>query len=366
MNLRFALYASLVLAGILGLTACGKKTAGQAPPPRNVLVAKATTNDVPLYLDEIGTTAAFETVEVKAQVTGQIISREFTDGADVKKGDLLFKIDPRPYEAVLGAAKADLGLAEANMKRQSELQAKNVTATQEIDTAKANAMRAQAAVAAAQINLDFCSIRSPIDGRAGLRNVDIGNVVSPSTPALLTIQGLDPIYSDFTVAEPDLPLVRRYLTNPNLKVMTDAADDNVEPRLGDLYFIDNAVQPGAGTVKLRAITPNPDRALWPAQFVRVRLILDVLKDAILVPSSAVQIGQNGPYVFVVKTDSTLDLRQVKPGQAQGDLMVISEGVRSGETVVVSGQLQLSPGAKVVAKEVGNGGDGGPQRAKAIN
>ena len=216
-----------------------------------------------------------------------------------------------------------------------------MTATQELDTAKANAMRAEAAVAAAQVNLDFCSIRAPIDGRAGLRNVDVGNVVGPAGNAsLLTIQGLDPIYTDFTVAEPDLPLVRRYLENPNLKVMTDAEDDNADPRMGEVYFIDNAVQPGAGTVKMRAVTPNPDRALWSSQFVRVRLILDNLKDAMLVPCSAVQIGQNGPYVFVVKPDSTLDLRPVKPGQVHGDLTVINEGVRPGETVVVSGQLQL--------------------------
>jgi multidrug efflux system membrane fusion protein len=308
------------------------------------------TQDVPLYLDEIGTTAPFETVQVQAQVTGQILSREFQDGAEVKKGDLLFKIDPRPYEAILASAKADLALAQSNMKRQMELQAKNVTATQEIDTAKANAMRSEAAVAAAQVNLDFCDVRAPIDGRAGLRNVDVGNVVSPSSPALLTIQGLDPIYTDFTVAEPDLPLVRRYLTNPNLKVMTDAEDDNVEARAGDLYFIDNAIQAGAGTVKVRAVTPNPDRALWSSQFVKVRLILDNLKDSMLVPSSAVQIGQNGPYVFVVKPDSTLDLRQVKAGQIHGDLTVISEGVKPGETVVVSGQLQLAPGAKVNPQE----------------
>ena len=148
--------------------------------------------------------------------------------------------------------------------------------------------------------------------------------------------GMDPIYSDFTVAEPDLPLVRRYLDNPNLKVVTDAEGDNIEPRDGKLYFIDNAVQPGAGTVKVRGVTPNPDRALWPAQFVKVRLVLDIIKDAKLVPGSAVQIGQNGPYVFVVKPDSTLELRQVKPGQAQGDLVVINDGVEKGETVVTSG------------------------------
>jgi multidrug efflux system membrane fusion protein len=327
----------------------GKSKAQPAPPPRQVVVAKVTSADVPLYLEEIGTTAAYETVEVKAQVSGQIISREFKDGADVKKGDLLFKIDPRPYEAVLTSAQADKALNEANFRRQSELRAKNVTATQELDTAQANAMKADAAVAAAQVNLDFCSIRSPIDGRVGLRNVDVGNVVGPSSPSLVTIQGLDPIYTDFTIAEPDLPLVRRYLGNPKLKVVTDAQDDNIPPRTGELYFIDNAVQPGVGTVRARASTPNTDRALWPSQFVHVRLILDVIPDAKLVPSGAVQIGQNGPYVFVVKPDSTLELRKVKPGQAQGDLTVVQEGLQPGESVVVSGQLQLSPGAKVVAK-----------------
>jgi multidrug efflux system membrane fusion protein len=319
----------------------------QAPGPRAVTAAKVITQDVPLYLDEIGNTAAYETVQIQAQVSGQIVSREFKDGADVKKGDLLFLIDPKPYEAVLASAQADLALNQATMKRQEELKAKNVTASQEWDTAQANARRSEAAVAAAQVNLDRCYIKSPIDGRAGLRNVDIGNVVGPggSTP-LLTIMGMDPIYTDFTVAEPDLPLVRRYLNNPNLKVVTDAEDDNVEPRSGTLYFIDNAVQAGAGTVKLRGVTPNPDRALWPSQFVKVRLILDILKGAKLVPNTAVQIGQNGPYLFVVKSDSTLELRQVKPGQRQNDLTVITDGVQPGEMVVTSGQLQLSPGMKV--------------------
>lgn len=376
--------AALALAVLCAFAFSGcakKKAAAGGPPPRPVFTAKATTQDVPLYLDEIGTTSALETVEVKAQVNGQILSREFKDGADVKKGDLLFRIDPRPYQAALdqaqgqlAQAKAQLALNELNLKRQVDLRTKNVTAPQELDTARASfagdearVKAAEAAVAAAQVNLDFCEVRSPIDGRAGLRNVDVGNLVGPSGgTSLLTIQGLDPIYTDFTVSEPDLPLVRRYLDNPNLKVMTDAEGDNVNAREGQLYFIDNAVQPGAGTVKLRAITPNPDRALWPSQFVRARLILDVLQDATLVPGGAVQIGQNGPYVFVVKPDSTLDLRQVKPGQVHGDLTVISEGVRAGETVVVSGQLQLSPGAKVLPKDQGSGGEAGPQRAKAID
>ena len=349
----------MVAVFAISFSGCSKSAAPAAPAPRNVLVAKVTTKDVPLYLDEIGTTTAFETVQIQAQVTGQIISREFKDGADVKKGDLLFRIDPRPYEAVLASAKADLALAQSNLKRQTELMAKNVTATQELDTTKSNAMKAAAIVASAQVNLDFCEVRSPIDGRVGLRNVDTGNVVGPSSPSLVAVNGLDPIYTDFTVAEPDLPLVRSYLGNPNLKVMTEAEDENVEPRLGDLYFIDNALQSGAGTVKLRAVTPNPDRALWAAQFVKVRLILDNLKDSMLVPSGAVQIGQNGPYVFVVKPDSTLDLRQVKPGQVHGDLTVISEGVKPGETVVTSGQLQLSPGAKVNVQPAAPNGSGSP-------
>ena len=363
-------FGGAILFVVLVLTVRGIVTRQKPPappPPRPVTTARVATKDVPLYLDEIGSTAAYETVQIQAQVSGQIIAREFKDGVDVKKGDLLFRIDPRPYEAALASAQADLALNQANLKRQQELRAKNVTASQEFDTAQANASRSAAAVAAAQVNLDHCYIKSPIDGRAGLRNVDVGNVVGPggNTP-LLTIMGMDPIYTDFTIAEPDLPLVRRYLDNPNLKVLTDAEDDNIDPRSGSLYYIDNAVQPGAGTVKLRAVTPNPDRALWPSQFVHVRLILDTIKNAKLVPSSAVQIGQNGPYIFVVKDDSTIDLRQVKPGQRQGDLTVIMEGVNPGETVVTSGQLQLSPGAKVLAKEAEpSGQDAKPPLNKAF-
>lgn len=326
-----------------------KPASKPAPPARQVIVAKVTTADVPLYLDEIGSTTAYETVEIKAQVSGQIISRDFKDGADVKKGDLLFTIDPRPYQAAVDQAKAQAILDQLTLKRQQELRARNVTSPQDLDTAQANAHKSEAAAQASQVNLDFCYIKSPINGRVGLRNVDVGNLVGPTSPSLVTIHGLDPIYSDFTIAEPDLPLVRKYLGSPKLKVVTDAENDNVPPRTGDLYFIDSAVQPGMGTVKARAVTANADHALWPAQFVNVRLILDVINGAKLVPSTAVQIGQNGPYVFVVKGDSTLELRQVKPGQAQGDLTVVSEGLKEGETVVVSGQLQLAPGAKVVPK-----------------
>jgi multidrug efflux system membrane fusion protein len=327
---------------------------GAQPPARPVLVAKVITKDAPIYLDEIGTCAAYETVQVQAQVSGKIIERQFQDGSDVKKGDPLFTIDPRPYQAVLDQANAQAALDQATLKRQEDLRARKVIAQQDYDIAVANAQKSKGAAEAAQVNLDYCYIKSPINGRAGLRQVDVGNVVTgiagTGGAVLLTIQGLDPIYTDFTVAETDLGLVRKYLGGPNIKVETWSPDENIPRRTGDLYFIDTAVQPGSGTVKARAVTPNPDRALWPSEFVRVRFILDTIKDAKLVPSQAVQISQRGPFIFVLKPDNTVDLRPVKPGQRQdGDLTVVESGVQPGETVVVTGQLALAPGSKVDPK-----------------
>jgi multidrug efflux system membrane fusion protein len=363
--LLFIALAAFVLYRIFQHRASEAKAS--QPPVRSVLVAKVLAKDVPLYLDEIGTCAAYETVQVQAQISGVIIGRHFQDGSDVKKGDLLFTIDPRPYQAVLDQAKAQTVLDQVTLKRQEDLVARKVISKQDYDTAVANAQKSQATADAAQVNLDWCYIKSPINGRIGLRNVDVGNLVGPSTPPLVTIQGLDPIYTDFTVSETDLPLVRRYLGGPNVKVQTNSPDENLPPRIGDLYFIDTAVQPGAGTVKARAVTPNPDHALWPSEFVRVRFILDTLKDAALVPSQAVQISQGGPFVFVLKPDNTVDLRKVKPGQRQdGDAQVIEDGLKAGETVVVTGQLALAPGAKVEAKPYNPPGstNGGQVAAKA--
>src|SRR5207237_3434191 len=253
-------------------------------------------------------------------------------------------------QGAVDQGKAQAALDQVTAKRQADLRAKGVNAPQDYDTALANAQKSQAAAEAAQVNFDYCYIKSPINGRVGLRNVDIGNLVGPQSAALVTIQGLDPIYTDFTVAETDLALVRKYLGGTNVKVQTYSPDEKIPPRTGDLYFIDTAVQPGSGTVKARGVTPNPDRALWPSEFVRVRFILDKLKDANLVPSQAVQISQGGPFVFVVKPDNTVDLRQVKPGQRQdGDTQVIEDGLKAGETVVVTGQLALAPGTKVEPK-----------------
>src|SRR6058998_2694138 len=361
--LLFIILAAFVCYRILQRTASEVKAAQPAARPASV--AQVITKDVPLYLDEIGSCAAYETVQVQAQVSGQITARHFQDGSDVKKGDPLFTIDPRPYQATLDQAKAQAALDQVTLKRQEDLRSRKVISQQDYDTAVANAQKSQAAAEAAQVNLDWCYIRSPINGRVGLRNVDVGNLVGPSTSPLVTIQGLDPIYTDFTVAENDLPLVRKYLGGPNVKVQTYLPDGSIAPRTGDLYFIDNAVQPGSGTVKARAVTPNPDRALWPSEFVRVRFILDTIKDATLVPSQAVQISQSGPFVFVLKPDNTVDLRPVKPGQRQdGDLIVVESGIQPDETVVVTGQLALAPGSKVDPKPYGTANPPAGQSAAA--
>jgi membrane fusion protein, multidrug efflux system len=341
----------VVLLVLLLVRAIALRQKPPPPPlPRPALVAKVLSKDVPIYLDEIGTCAAYETVQVQAQISGQIMTRDFQDGADVKKGDPLFTIDPRPYQAALEQAQAQATLDQITMKRQQELRARNVISPQDLDTSQANAHKSEAAVKAAQVNVDYCYIKSPINGRVGLRNVDIGNLVGPSSPPLVVIQGLDPIYTDFTISETDLAFVRKYLGGPNVKVQTYSPDEKKPPRTGDLYFIDTAVQPGSGTVKARGVTPNPDRAFWPSEFVRVRFILDTIKDATLVPSQAVQVSQSGPFVFVLKPDNTVDLRKVKPGQRQqGDLTVVESGLGPEDTVIVTGQLALAPGAKVDPK-----------------
>jgi multidrug efflux system membrane fusion protein len=205
----YVLFAVLAVLVVLRTFQRGVNTLKPAQAPaRPVTVAKVVTKDVPVYLDEIGTCAAYETVQVQAQVSGQILTRDFQDGADVKKGDLLFTIDPRPFQATLDQAKAQAALDQATLKRQEDLRARKVISPQDYDIAVANAQKSQAAAEAAQVNLDYCYIKSPINGRVGLRNVDVGNLVGPSTSPLVTIQGLDPIYTDFTVAENDLPPFR--------------------------------------------------------------------------------------------------------------------------------------------------------------
>jgi len=331
------------------------------PPPPLVSVAKAQAQDVPVYLDEIGKSYAFESVTVTPQVGGRITQRQFQDGADLTKGQLLFVIDPRPYQAqldsakgALAQAKAALELARVEFARSSELLNAKVIAKQDYDTKKstveadqAQVESAQAALETAQLNLEYCYIHSPIQGRAGARLVDVGNVVQANTTSLLLIQRLDPIYADFTITERDLPNVQKDMARGTLKTFVRLPSDLEERvRGGKLTFLDNTVQNGTGTVFLRATISNPDHHFWPGQFVNVRLVLATQKGAVLIPNQATQISQKGPFVYVVKPDNTADLRLVTLGQRQGDNIVVSQGVAPGENVIVAGQMTVAPNGKV--------------------
>ncbi len=355
----------MALPGLL-LAACGKTapTPGGAPPPRPVLAAQAVAQDVPLYLDEIGKCAAFEVVNVLPQVSGPVVGIHFKDGSEVKKGDLLFTIDPRPYEAELSKAKAILDQDRAKatydasqLQRNEELRKKQVSAAEELDNARQAAAVSQAAVQAdeaqvltAQINLDYCTIRSPIDGRTGNHLVDVGNIVAANSTPLVIIKRQDPIYAEFTIPEAELPRVREFIQSGTLKVEAALPDHPEGIRTGAFDFIDSGVQADSGTVPMRAVFENSDRFFWPGQFVNIRILLDVLKGAVLVPAEAVQIGGKGPFVFTVKPDNTVEMRPIHPGQRQGEMMVISEGIAAGESIVVTGQLALAPGAAVRVTE----------------
>ena len=368
-------------------------------PPAMVTVATAEARDVPVYLEEIGKTVAVEVVSIVPQVGGKVIAAHVKDGDEVAKGQLLFEIDPRPLEAALATAKAtlaqnraDLELAQIQFKRMEGLAPIGSASQLEFDqmrlaqaVAEAKVAAAEAAVQTADLNLQYTRICSPIDGRAGVRMVDPGNVVKENDAPMQVIRRLDPIFVEFTVTENDLGTVRKYMaahglewgasSEHGLPVEVDVPGNSVrvlqafaatqpasmptsagsEPRVGRLTFLDNSVQGTTGTIRLRATVSNADSYFWPGQFVNVRLVLTTKKDAVLVPMAAQQIGQQGPYVYVVKPDGTAELRPIIPGQRQGELLAIEAGVQEGEKVVVAGQMAVEPGAKVM---VTNGEPGG--------
>ena len=369
-----SVYLGIGAVLILGAAATGCDKKASAPlerPPAPVTVAAATTEDVPFYIDAVGHIVAREVVSVQPQVSGRVVKIQFADGADVKAGEVLFAIDARPFQAQLNQAEANLAEAQAalNLAKTNFARVENITdaravSRQDYDTkknavdiAEAQVRQNRAAVERARLDLEYCTIRAPIDGRAGQRLVDVGNIVSANNRALLVIQRLDPIYADFTVTEHDLSAVQRNMARRTLRVEVSLPDDTGEPRRGNLTFLDNAVQEGSGTVKLRATIPNADRRFWPGRFVKVRLVLDSRPQAVLVPASAPQMSATGSFVYVVKQDSTAELRPVKLGQRQGDFVVVDEGLKSGERVVVRGQLGVTPGAKVRIPSSGAGSSG---------
>jgi membrane fusion protein, multidrug efflux system len=321
-------------------------TAGGGPVP--VVAGTVAQKDMPIYLDGLGTVQAFNTVTVHSRVDGALVQVNFVEGQDVKTGDLLAVVDPRPYQAALDQAKAQAALDDVTLKRQSDLRARNVIAAQDYDTAVANAEKSKAAAEAAQVNFDYCSIKSPIDGRTGVRLVDIGNVVHASDQnGIVVITQMHPISVVFTLPEQNLQsILSAGGANGGLKVSALDRGNTATLDEGSLAVVDNEIDQTTGTIKLKATFPNNDLKLWPGKFVNARLILKTQKDATCIPSSVVQRGPQGTYAYVIKPDKTVEMRPIKVGRTEANVALVESGLKVGEQVVVDGQYKLQPGSHV--------------------
>ncbi|CAN5484732.1 efflux RND transporter periplasmic adaptor subunit [soil metagenome] len=400
MNRKYLMTA--VLLGAAALAGCKKaETAAGGPPqmpPASVTAVAAVSKDVPVYLDEIGKVVAMDVVSIVPQVGGKLVKAYVEDGAEVKKGQLLFEIDARPFEASLSAAKAavaeakaDVSMSSSEYKRIQELD-KSVISQQEYDDKKnaadvnlAKLEARNADMQMANLNLEYTKIYSPVDGRAGARLIVPGNIVKENDKdnPVMVIQRLDPIYAEFNVTENDLGTVRKFLAShqndlgvspeKGLKVEVDVPGDSKQllaalgstpsatqpatapstrptsflgARMGELTFLDNAVQDNTGTIRVRATLPNADHYFWPGQFVNCRLILTTKKDAVLIPVEAQQVSQQGIFVYVVGDDNTAQIRPITPGQRQGNMLVVESGIAAGERVITTGQMLVMPKGKV--------------------
>ena len=375
---------------LLALAGCKQvQVRGAAGPPIvPVSVAKATQESVPTELRVVGTVEASAIVQMKSQIAGQLMRVGFTEGQNVAQGDLLFEIDPRPYDEALRQAEAnvardraqitqmeatlarDAAQAKYNLsdaERYAELAKAGVVSRSQsdqartsadvaresaratsasIESAKANLDSDLSAVAAARLNLIYCQIRSPLSGRTGNLLVHAGNLVKANDVPLVVIHQVSPIFVNFNVPEQHLAAVRRLNANRQLAVRVFAQDDPTRGSSGILSVIDNTVDTATGTIHLKATFDNKDGVLWPGQFVTSVLTLDTIQGATVVPAEAVQAGQQGQFVYVVGPDSKVAIRVVTPGRAFGKKMVIDKGIAPGETVVTDGQLRLFPGAQV--------------------
>jgi multidrug efflux system membrane fusion protein len=338
----------------------------RADPQKNSPAVPVTTapvllKTVPVRLYAIGNVEPYTTVAVKARVDGQLVSVHFKEGDEVRQGAILFEIDPRPFAASLKQAQANLlkdkallDRANEQEKRYKDLLAKNFISADAYEQVRTNAETAAATTAAdeaaidnAKLSLEYCTIRSPVTGYAGRIQIQQGNLVKANDAgAMLTVNQVVPIYTTFSVPEQNIADVRQYLAAGELKVTASFANSAHPPIAGRLSFIDNSADATTGTIKLRAEFPNTDKALWPGQFVNVVLTLHEQKDAVVAPSAAVQSGPTGQYVFVVKPDSTVELRNITIARAEGDDSVVASGLQAGDQVVTVGQLRLAPGTKV--------------------
>jgi len=353
-------------AGLSLLGGCtGTKAASGPPPPVPVVAAKVEQRDVPVQVRAIGTTEAYSTVSVKTQITGELTGVFFKEGDDVQKGQLLFTLDKRPLEAEVRTAEGTLAKDEAQaanalseQRRYEALMKSGVVSSQEYDRVASNAVSLEAVVRAdkgtlenAKVQLVYASIYSPINGRTGNLIVHQGNMIKANdVPALVMINQVEPIYVTFTVPQQYLAEVKQYARNGNLLVQAVIPNDPRGAVSGKLSFIDNMVDSTTGTIKLKGMFVNRDRRLWPGQFVDAYLTLRTQANALVIPSQAVQNGQQGTYVYVIKDDSTVEARTIATGDTQAGQTIVQKGLAAGEQIVTDGQLRLVPGAKVQVKE----------------
>ncbi len=363
-SVALVVVAGALLAYIGTSPVAQESKAPKGPAAVPVAIATVAQQDIPVRLQVIGNVEPFSTVAVKARVDGQIVEVGFTEGQEVRKGSVLFKIDPRPFEAALRQSEANFlrdtaqrDQARSQERRYQELLQKNFVSKEayaqirtNAETAEAVAQSSRAALDNAKLNLEYCTIRSPIDGYTGKIQIQKGNLVKANdTNALVVLNQVHPIYVSFAVPEQRLAAIRGYMARGSMRV--EAAPPNAEKPAasGTLVFVDNAVDQTTGTIKLRATFQNGDNGLWPGQFVNVNMKLYDQKDAIVVPTQSVQTGPDGQYVFVVKPDMTAEVRKVVVDRTEGESAVVAKGLAKGEQVVIRGQLRLAPGAKVTIK-----------------
>ncbi len=328
-----------------------------------VTTATTTKRDVPVLLRNIGAVQAFQSVLIRARVDGTIDKVLFTEGQDVKPGDTLVQIDPRPYQATLQAAQAkkasdqaQLANAQRDLARYTSLARNDFASRQQMDTQAATVAQIaatiqgdDATIATAQLNLNFTNITSPIAGRTGLRLVDAGNLVhATDTTGLVTITQIHPIAVIFTLPQDNLPAIQAAMAKGTLPVMAYASDDQTLLSTGELATIDNTIDQSTGTIKLKAVFQNPDSKLWPGQFVNARLQINTLRGVETVPSPAIQHGPDGLYVYMVKPDATVAVTPVTVTQDDGQFAVVTKGLDDNAPVVIAGQSRLQDGTKVAA------------------
>ncbi len=356
---------SALLSPVLLLSGCASKDQAQAAggrPAAPVVVASVEQRDIPVQIGAIGNVEAYQTVQIRSQVNGQIQKIFFQEGEDVHKDQLLFQLDKRPFQAdlekAIGQMKRDQAQAENSRlqaERYSGLEKQGIVSHEQADQiraqAKADASAVdadKAAVDAARVQLLYTDIAAPIDARAGALLINLGNLVKANdTPYLVQLNQVSPIYVTFSVPEIHLDRVRKYFSSGQaLKVLAYPKGETSNPAVGRLTFIDNGVDTTTGTFKMKATFQNKDRRLWPGEFVDVALELSTQKNAVVVPTKAIQTGQQGDYVYVVRSDSTAESRPVKTAGVYQNLTLVAEGLNAGERVIVNGQLRVAPNAKV--------------------